>query len=383
MVAVNYEVQVVHVDHDDWAADLRQALSSELLRIGMHTSVTVDVTTAPPTLRAPSVAVAFLGPSLKLEVSAISQIDAAVRAGRVVIPVVDDLSTFQAESPPSLSPINGFEWSGEVPERRLAQLILEELGIEDRDRRVFLSHKRSDGLGAAEQLHDELTRNRFVPFVDRFAMLPGVDVQTHIADALEDFAFLLVLETEEAYLSDWVFDEIDYALSHTMGMLIVQWPNVVSEIPGTQGVPRVRLADDDIEDNDHGYQVLKPAVLDSLIRDVEVAHASGIVRRRRMLVSSVEDAARTAGATCIPLRDWCIDVDAASGRSIVGVTPRLPATEDLQLVDDTRASIDPGAGALLVHPTRRIREPTRKHLDWVIGIRNLELLPDNAIGARW
>ena len=382
-MAVTYEVQVLHADRDDWVADLRQAVASEVLRIGMHTSVAVDVTTTPPTLRAPSVAVALIGPSLTLDVSVNSQIKAAVQSGRVVIPVVDDLSTFQAQTPSSLSAFNGFEWSGEAPERRLAHLILEELGIEDRERRVFLSHKRSDGLGAAEQLHDELTHNRFVPFIDRFAILPGVDVQSHIADALEDFAFLLILETQEAYLSDWVFDEVDYALSHTMGMLIVQWPDVITEIPGTQGVPRIRLDDDDIEDDDHGYKVLKPAILDRVIRDVEVAHAYGIVRRRRMLVSSVEDAARMAGATCIPLRDWCLDVAATAGRSIVGITPRLPAAEDLQRLDETRGFIDPGAGALLVHATRQLREPTRKHLEWVSGTRNLELIPDNAIGARW
>jgi hypothetical protein len=382
-VAVLYEIQVFHADRDDWVVDLRRAVASEVLRIGMHTSVSVDVTTTPPTGRAPSVAVALIGPALYLSVSLNSQIEAAVKSGQVVIPVVDDLSTFQAQSPSSLSSFNGFEWSGDAPERRLAHVILEELGIEDRERRVFLSHKRSDGLGAAEQLHDELTHNRFVPFIDRFSIPFGADVQAHIADALEDFAFLLVLETQEAYLSDWVFDEVDYALSHTMGMLVVQWPDVITEIPGTQGVPRIMLADDDTEDDDHGYKVLKPAVLDRVICDVEKAHASGIVRRRRMLVSSVEDAARIAGATCIPLRDWCLDVATAAGRSIVGITPRLPAAEDLQRLDETRGHIDPGAGALLVHATRQLREPTRRHLEWVTGTRNLELLPDNTIGSRW
>ena len=248
---------------------------------------------------------------------------------------------------------------------------------------MFISHKRSDGLGAAEQVHDELTRNRFIPFIDRFAIPHGADVQRHIADALENFAFLLVLETPEAYLSDWVFDEVDYALSHTMGTLILQWPGVVTEVPGTMGVPRIRLTDDDVTEDSHGYEVLKPAALDVLVRDVETAHAYGIVRRRRMLVRSVEDAARAGGADCTPLRDWCLDISAKAGRSIVGITPRLPAAEDLQRLDEARGEIDPHARALLVHAARQLRAPVRTHLEWVTGSRDLELLPDNAIGPRW
>jgi hypothetical protein len=382
-VAVTYEIQVLHADRDDWVADLRQAVPSELRRIGMHTSVMVDFPMAVPTGLAPSVAVALIGPAFNTDLGLTSKIEEAVGSGRVVIPVVDDLGTFQAQSPARLSPFNGFEWSGPEPERRLAQILLEELGIEDRERRVFLSHKRSDGLGSAEQIHDELTHNRFLPFIDRFAIPPGADVQGHIADALENYAFLLVLETPEAYLSDWVFDEVDYALSHTMGTLILQWPGAITEIPGTQGVPRIRLKHDDVRRDDHGYQVLKPEALDRVVREVEIAHAYGIVRRRRMLVRSVEDAARIAGATCIPLRDWCLDVAATAGRAIVGITPRLPAAEDLQRLDETRGAIDPAAGALLVHATRQLRDLTRKHLQWVTGTRDLELLPDNAIGARW
>lgn len=382
-LAVAYEIQVMHVDRDNWLADLRRGVASELLAVGMHKSVAVDVTETAPTPLAPSIAVALIGPASKADPDLTSLIDDAIDFGRVVVPVVEDLATFQAQVPARLSPFNGFEWSGAEPERRLAQLLLEQLGIEDRERRVFLSHKREDGLGAAEQLHDELTHHRFVPFIDRFAIPTGADVQEHIADALETYAFLLILETPQAHLSDWVFDEVDYALSHTMGTLILQWPDDPTPIPGSLGIPRFLLTPGDLATDEHGYEVLASEALDRVIREVEIAHAHGIVRRRRMLIRNVEDAARVAGATCIPLRDWSLDISAASGRSIVGITPRLPAAQDLQHLDETRAAIDPDAGALLVHATRHLREPTRHHLEWVTGARNLELLPDNAIGARW
>lgn len=374
----------MQIDRPDWLAGLRQAVAAELRAIGMHKSVIVDVTeTAPSAGSGPAVGVVLVGPATRIDPDIAVAIATALADGRVIVPVVDDLANFAGQVPLLLSPYNGFEWSGEEPERRLARFLLEELGIEDRERRVFLSHKREDGLGAAEQLHDALTRHRFAPFIDRFAIPLGADVQAHIADALERYAFLLILETPQAHLSEWVYDEFDYALSHTMGVLIVQWPGNPTLIPGSPGVPRLVLGASDLTTDDHGYDVLTPEALDRLVREVEAAHAHGIVRRRRMLLRNVEEAATSAGATCIPLKDWSLDVSAPRGRSIVGVAARLPAAADLQRLDEAREQLDPAADALLVHATRHLRSGARHHLDWVTGSRNLVLLPDNAIGAYW
>ena len=166
---------------------------------------------------------------------------AALAAGTVVIPVVDDLADFARDVPDALRPINGLGWSGPSAGRALARVLLAELGIEDRQRRVFISHKREDGLGAAEQLHDALSHHRFTPFIDRFVIREGEDVQATIADALEDHAFLLLLETPIAHTSDWAFDEVDYALTHTMGTIIVRWPGTTTSVPGSAGLPRLTL----------------------------------------------------------------------------------------------------------------------------------------------
>ncbi|MCB1283378.1 MAG: toll/interleukin-1 receptor domain-containing protein [Microthrixaceae bacterium] len=383
-MTVIYEIQVLQVDRPGWLADLRQAVAQELLDIGMHSSVDVAVTeTATPGGPAPSVGVVLVGPQTKGDGAIADGIQEATAAGMVLIPVVDDLTTFDNQVPVGLARLNGFEWVGANPAQRLARLLLEELGIEDRDRRVFISHRRSDGLGAAEQLHDHLSHHRFVPFIDRFAIPKGADVQDHIADGLEQHAFLLLLETPDAYLSEWVFLEVDYALSHTMGTIIVSWPGNPTPLPGSAGIPRIILDPSDLTTDDHGFDVLTEAALDRLIRKIEAAHAHGIVRRRRMLVCSVEDAARAKQGTSVALKDWTLDIDGPQGRTIVAIAPRLPSAGDLQRLDQTRAAIDADAEALLVHATRHLRESDLEHLRWVTGDRNLDLLPENAIGGHW
>jgi TIR domain len=233
-------------------------------------------------------------------------------------------------------------------------------------------------------LHDELSHKGFTPFIDRFAIREGKYVQEAIADALEDHAFLLLVETPLAHTSDWVFDEVDYALSHTMGTLIVQWPGSPAPVPGSNSLPRLPLAAADLMKDAHGYDVLTDSALDGVVAAVEAAHAQGLVRRRRMLIRSIEEAAAASGATaCVPLREWRLLVEHDGRSTLLGITPRLPTAEDLQLLDEARSATVSDCSAVLVHSARSLREDRAAHLGWVAGDRDLELTPENAIGGRW
>lgn len=382
-MTIAYQVQVLQVERSDWLARLTEAVEAELRDLGVHKSLLVSVTEDPPSGGTPAVAVVLGGPEAKASAFLEGRVRDAHRNGLVVLPVVEDLGSFHAHVPDAASAFNGFEWSGHNPEQRLVRMIFEQLDIEDRDRRVFISHKRSDGLAAAEQLHDQLTHVRFRPFIDRFAIDPGSDVQADIADALERFAFLLVLETPDAHLSHWVYDEVDYALAHAMGLLIVRWPGNPMPVPGSVGLPRIELEPAEICRDSHGYEVLTSGAVDRVIREIEAAHARGIVRRRRMLLRSVQEAAESRGATCIPLKDWSLEINSPSGRSIVAVAPRLPESEDLHRLDLARGLVDSSASACVVHASRHLTAERQAHLEWVTGGRNLELIPENAIGGRW
>lgn len=379
MTAAVYEIEVVHVDRVEWLDELRETVTAELLGVGLHSSVRVDVVETPASPDVPAV-VAVLGSDVAArDHDVAARAEEAMASGLVVLPVVGDLTRFAAECPPPVRHLNGYAFDA----TGLARVLLRELGIEDRELRVFLSHKRDDGLWAAEQLHDELAHRSYVPFIDRFAVRPALDVQSEIADALEDYAFLLLLETPLAHSSPWVFDEVDYALVRTMAILIVSWPGDVTPVPGSVGLPRLKLEDDEVETNDHGAQVLTPAAIERVVAAVEAAHARGLVRRRRQIIRSIEDAAVAAGARATPLPDWGLLVEEGASRTVVGIAPRLPTAADLQRLDDARTSLGDHGVGLLVHAARVLRADRTKHLAWVTDGRKLELLPENAVGARW
>jgi hypothetical protein len=378
-----YDIRLGGQERRAWRADLERALAQELQVVGLHRTVDVAVVDSSRGDAAPSVMVFFGGPEASADEGAAKDVETALACGVVVIPVVADLARFQADVPEALRLINGFEWTGHDPAVRLARVLVRELGIEDRQRRVFISHCRADGLWAAEQLHDALSHIGFVPFIDRFAIRSGAQVQEAIAAALEDHAFLLLLETPAAHDSPWVFDEVDYALSHTMGTLILRWPGDPPQVPGSAGLPRLELGAADLTRNAQGADVLADPGLERVLAGVEEGHAIGLVRRRRMLVRSIEDAAGAAGATTVPLPDWRIHVEHGGASTLIGVTPRLPTATDLQLLDAARTAHGGDPSMLLVHSARSLREELVRHLEWVVGERDLELTPENAIGGRW
>jgi hypothetical protein len=383
-MTISYEIVAIHVGREDWKSDLERAVAAELARVGLHRSIAVNIVEDGADPDVPAVAV-YLASDAAVANAAVKEcIVHTMAQGLIIVPVVPKLDEFRRFVPAELAAINGFEWGGSETIERLARALLEMLGIEDRQRRIFISHKREDGLGAAEQLHDRLTQVGFLPFIDRFAIPIGERVQDFIADALEEYAFLLLLETPQAHESDWVFDEVDYALSHTMGVLIVQWPGGPQSVPGSQGIPRLPLSAKQLVRDQHDYDVLTPQALEEVVEEIEAAHASGLVRRRRMLIRNVEDAAIAAGCTaCVPLPDWRLLVEHGGRSTLVGVTPRLPTATDLQQLDEARNVHEPGSLGVLVHSARVLRPQLCKHLSWVAGDRDLTLRPENAIGGHW
>lgn len=376
-----YFVEVFDRDRSAWRISLSDAIDQELRDLGIHHAVTVAMSEA-PVEQEPTVSIYLAGPEALADTGLQVALQTSIRSGRVVFPVVEQLETYASVVPDCLLPINGYGWTGSNPAAGLARKILGELGIEDRQRKAFISHRRDDGLAAAEQLHDHLSHNGFEPFIDRFHIEYGQDVQAKIADSLESCALLVLLETPLAHTSDWVFDEVDYALGHQLGLHIVTWPGSPKEIPGTHGLSRQQLASSDLTAL-KGYDVFTDSALDRIGAAVEDEHVRALVRRRRYLLRSTEEAAQDAGLVCTPLPGWRLFVTEPEASSLVQLSPRLPTVEDLHSLDEARAVLPGLPPGLLVHAARTLPASRQRLLAWAADRRDLALLPENAVGGYW
>lgn len=377
-----YEVEVISIGGDVRINLFNEAVRGLLQTHGLHLAYGVDLREGGACVK-PDVTI-FLGSAMAAADDTCNRhLSAAISNHRLVIPVHDLGTPFFDSVPAALCSHNAFTWNGEFGAYDLARVVVEELGIEDKQRKVFISYRRADALQMAEQLHDELTKRRFLPFVDRFAIEYGEEIQPRIADALEDFAFLLLIESPLAHESKWVFYEVDYAISHYMGVLIVRWPGGPTPIPGTPGLPRLDLCDEDLA-IDHEYQALTDASLARVVAGIESAHAIGLVRRRKNLLENVQETALAAGFRVTAMPNWRLLVDTSSGeRLLVGVTPRLPTPQDLHELDVASNAIDLLPNSVMVHAARALTPKRSELLEWCINDRDMTLIPSNSVGSQW
>lgn len=382
MIPYYIEFFADRADHrPEW---LSEAITQELDALGATRTLSVECVRgpAPDTMR-PAVSLYFAKPPFSLTAELEQYVTSSLAGGRLVIPIVTELTDAAALVPDYLDTLNAFPFPGRTDAGKLARTLLEEIGIEDKQRRAFISHRREDGLAAAEQLHDHLSQIGFHPFIDRFHIRPGRDVQEQIADQLEDCALLVLLETPAAHKSEWVLDEVDYALSHLLGMQILTWPGGnIRPLPGTPSLPRHMLAKSDLMP-DKGYDVFTSDALDRILVNIEAEHARTMASRRRYLLVSTEEAAVDSGRQCSVLAGWRLKVTGGADASIVQVTPRLPTVDDLFSLDKARAEYDDTANGILLHAARRLSRDRRSLLTWAGEFRNLTLVPENAVGAFW
>ena len=132
------------------------------------------------------------------------------------------------------------EWPHGTSPVVVARRVLEELGISESQRRIFISYKREDGLLAAEQLFDHVGKHGSVPSLIGSLSRRGRTFRrpspTHLRTS-RSCCFL----RHPAHMSPWVFYEVDYTLSHGMGIHIVTWPGRPAKIPGSDGLARQSL----------------------------------------------------------------------------------------------------------------------------------------------
>lgn len=398
---MTYGVYCIHSGREAWVDSLRRHLDAAVADLD---AAVTDLEGVTPAVRVhdglpakadrdanfPAVTVYLGSPAGAVSAECGRQVDEALADRLLVLPVVDSNTNFKAHTPEALHPFNGVEWPAEEAPPEVVHFILEALGLEDSQRLVFLSHRRSDALALAEQLHDKLIKSRFWPFVDRFDIDPAANVQQRIYAALEETAFVVLVESPDTGLSKWVLEEVHYALRESLGILIISFPEVDDQLRGTEDLPRFDLAEGDLVPDSGGQRVLTADALGRVVQRIEAIHAKALVRRRRRLVLHTRAAAEKADLVVAELPHNVMLVrepPAALGkrpRYLVHFAPRPPQPKDLYALDSAR---DGHGGqdieAVLVHATSQLPKDSSDLLDWCGTDRNIRLIADHLVGTAW
>lgn len=198
------------------------AADAESLRVRVADLVAhedgVAVRFAPCALPEPSdlaVLLVVLSPAALADAERIAFVEQVAAAGFPVVPVVEDLATYDFSSVRvrALADRDAAGWQpGDGAE--IVQAVRGHLGQEafPARRKVFLSYRRKDGQAVAEKLYDDLWAHGYAAFLDLNSIEPGAVVQTCIVEQIADKDFVLLVNTPLARGSDWVQAEIVEAL---------------------------------------------------------------------------------------------------------------------------------------------------------------------------
>lgn len=144
-----------------------------------------------------------------------------------VIPYIDGVGlSFEGNLPEFLLAANGLRRRTEDTEHaELISALLECVGLLRRQRRVFVSYRRTESRAAAVQMHDVLTERCFDVFLDTHDIRPGDAFQEVLWHRLVDSDVVVMLDTPGYFESRWTRAEIGRARAKEIQVLRVIWPD--------------------------------------------------------------------------------------------------------------------------------------------------------------
>ena len=196
-----------------------------------------------------------------------------------IFPIFFTDGKFLEEIPEELHQINGKLYNEDHLDA-IVNVAFEELRLLRKNRRVFISYKRSDSVAVANQLYDILSRHQFDVFMDTYSIRGGAEFQKELHHRITDSDVLIQLNSSSLMDSKWCKEEICFANMHQIGVLQVNWPNVKRD--GLNDLCyKIALQDIDFRRKKFkkNTSLLKKKVLDGIVSKVESIRARNLAAR--------------------------------------------------------------------------------------------------------
>ena len=257
-----------------------------------------------------------------------------------VIPVASSEDQVMAEIPAELRFLNCHLTDRAGPSRLLTT-VLECLGLLRRQRRVFLSYRRSEAREAALQLFDILSARGFDVFVDTQSVAPAVDFQETLWHKLCDADVMVMLETPTYFKSRWTSEEFGRALSKNIGVLRVQWPDTTPSVD-TQTCSRVEIVPQELNIQTGALTV---TALERIADQLEWFRSLSFAVRCISAVTQFTDAVKRIGGQVMgigphfEMKVRLANGDKCSVSSVIGVPDSISLHEAIVRARGQRAAV--------------------------------------------
>lgn len=288
----------------------------------------------------------------------------AVAASVPVIPTIPADGDFRALIPEFLQGLNGLRRRVKDPGMsELAVALLECVGLLRRQRRVFVSYRRTESRNAAVQLHDILSGRGFDVFLDTHDIRPSEPFQDVLWHRLCDSDVMVMLDTPTYFESKWTRQELGRARAKEIHILRIVWPdhtpNKHADLSETIYLDRNELSG--------GDGPIIETVADQIVLAVEVLRSRSIASRYMSITGKLRAEIEKIGGTiegigahrAISLR--LPDTRKLWAYPVVGI----PTADLLNDVAEKAKCADQREMPVLVYDHIGIRDQWITHLKWL------------------
>jgi len=286
----------------------------------------------------------------------------------VVAPVVSSVTSVNAEIPAQLSHVNAIALGpNDEGLDRLTSLVLETFRLLRRERRLFISYKRSGSQPLAEKLYDALDARGFDVFIDVRSVPPGADFQSQLWHRMSDSDVVILIDTPGFREGRWTAEELARANATNIQILHLLWPGQKEDAASSFSHFMKLKRDDFIGLLPLRGRWATKKVIARICDEAERLRAPAIAARQRYLVDSFCDAARDQGFTPAVQVDGWISLSNRSDRTLA-VVPAIgvPTSDRINEVFEAVTDPDVQAGQIwMIYDNRGILHTWLSHLDWL------------------
>lgn len=305
-----------------------------------------------------------------------NEVDALEAAKVPVVPVVVEGASISKSVPEAIQPVNAcIVPASDAGLETLAAVAFEIVGLLHRQRRIFVSYRRTESREAAVQLHDELSARGFDVFLDTHDIRPGIDFQEMLWHRLVDCDVMIVLDTKNYLDSKWTPQEIGRAQALGVQILRVVWP-------GHTGTAHLSLSDTIVLGGcDLRFRRrLSAQVVSEIAKRAEALRSRSVATRQLDIVGKLKVEVERISGRFEGIGAYRAIALTLPGGKLVEAYPvvGVPTAEMLNDVHTKAANAKHGRFPCLVYDHTGIRPGWLEHLSWldenIEGVRTLKVL---------
>lgn len=277
--------------------------------------------------------------------------------GIPVIPVASDLDSVSKEIPESLRKLNCISYQVEGAQR-IATALLECAGLLPRQRRVFLSYRRTESRETALQLFSELSSRRFDVFLDTHDVAPAEDFQAMLWHRLCDADVLVMLDTQTYFESRWTKAEFGRAQLKGISILRVGWPGVPAS-PRAATANQVLLDTADIVSTG----LLSGTAITNICSKIESLRSQSHAVRQRGIFDNIQLGINKSGGKLSAIGQQNVALATLSDGKEVFLYPSVGVPTAVTL--NEAANRSPDSEVAIVYDDLGLHEDWLRHISWL------------------